>query len=225
MSEENQQLIPADVVGGELAPEGTFDSLVAGGDYLPRFQLFGSKSDACAEGKIGIGHFGLVKDDKIIDLGEEINVVLVSWRPKAVQSGDDFLIDYDPQIVDGEITNPIFKKIVDLSSTRDSGCMYGPEYLLWIPDAGVFATYHLNSKTARREARNFEPLHGQAATLKCKLIDPPNSKYKWHGPVIIPCSAPVDAPDPDKVRDEWAKFQNPPKNEVEVADEDEERAR
>ena len=220
---ENQQLIPADIVGGELTPEGTLNAMVAGGDYLPRFQLFGSKSDACAEGRIGIGHYGLVKDDKITDLGEEVNVVLVGWRPKAVQSGDDFIICYKPDIVDGEITNPIFKKIVDLSFTRDSGCMYGPEYLLWVPDANAFATYHLNSKTGRREARNFEPLHSQAATLKARLIT--QGKYKWHGPVIIPCSAPIDPPDPEKVRAEWTKFQNPPETEVEVADEDEERAR
>jgi len=217
-------LVPQDVLGGALAPEGSFGSIVSGGDYLPRLQLFGSKSDACAEGKIGIGHFGLFKDDVITDLSPEVDIVIVSWRPKAVQSGDDFIIDYHPEINDqGEVTNPIFKKIVDNSGIRDSGCMYGPEFLVWVPGASTFATYHMNSKTGRREARNMEPLIGKAATLKCHLIE--QGKYKWHGPIAIPCTTPLEMPSEEDIRDQWTKFQNPPKNEMEVADDLETRAR
>ncbi len=218
-------LVPQDIVGGELTPEGTFDSIVSGGDYLPALRLFGSKSDACAEGKIGIGHYGLVRDDVITDLGPEIDVVIISWRPKAVRTGDDFLIDYHPEIINGQITNLIFKQIVDSAGKKDSGCMYGPEYLVWIPSANTFALLHMNSKTNRREARNMKPLHGKAATLKCRLIE--QGKYKWHGIVTIGCSAALEMPPEDEVREQWAKFQNPPRNEVEVADEGEgeERAR
>lgn len=222
MSENS--LIPTDLTGGELAPKGTFSAIVAGGDYLPYLQLFGSKSDACAEGKIGIGRYGLVKDKQITDVGAELDLVIVSWRSKAVQSGDDFIIDYNPEIdeASGEIRNPTFKRIVDLSTVRDSGCMYGPEFLLWIPSANTFATYHMNSKTGRREARNMEPLVGKAATLKCHLIE--QGKYKWHGPVVTGCSTPIDPPPDEELRNQWTKFHNPPKSDVEVAN-DEERAR
>lgn len=218
------QLVPQDIGENALAPEGTFSSLVSGGDYLPRLQLFGSKSDACAEGKIGIGHYGLVKDDVITDLTKEVDIIIIGWRPKAVDSGDDFVVDYYPEIDEkGNVTNPIFKRIMDLSATRDSGCMYGPEFLVWIPSADSFATYHLNSKTGRREARNMEPLLKKAATLKSRLIE--QSKYKWHGPVVIPCSSALDTPSEEDLREEWAKFQNAPRNEMEVAEDDEERAR
>lgn len=216
-------LVPADLIGGALAPAESFDSLVTGGDYLPYLQLFGSKSDACAEGKIGIGRYGLVKDKQITDLGEEIDIVIVSWRPKAVETGDDFLVDFHPDVVDGKIQNPIFKRIVDLAGVRDSGCMYGPEFLLWIPSANTFATYHMNSKTGRREARNMQPLLRKAATLKCHLIE--QGKYKWHGPVVIPCSSPLEMPDEEEIRDQWTKFQNPPKNDKELVEDDDERAR
>ena len=217
------QLIPTDLSGGELAPKGTFSSIVAGGDYLPYLQLFGSKSDACAQGKIGIGRYGLVKDKQTTDVGAEVDLIIVSWRPKAVQSGDDFIVDYSPEVnAAGEITNPIFKKIVDLANIRDSGCMYGPEFLLWIPSASTFATYHLNSKTGRREARNMEPLVGKAATLKNHLIE--QGKYKWHGPVVTGCSSPMDPPPDAELRNQWTKFHNPPKNDVELADDDQ-RAR
>ena len=221
-----QDLVPQDLVNGPLATPGSFDSMVTGGDYLPRLQLFGSKSDACAEGKIGIGHYGLVKDETITDLGVEIDIAIISWRSKAVQiDGDNVVVDHKPEIdKDGNITNPVFNKIVQLSRVKNSGCMYGPEFLVWIPNARVFAIYHMNSKTARREAKNMEPLLGKAATLKCHLID--NGRYKWHGPIVIPCSAPIEMPSEDKIRSEWTKFQNPPENDIEtVEEENENRAR
>lgn len=210
------QLVPQDLQGGALAK--SYDDVVAGADYLPRFQLFGSKSDACTEGRIGIGHYGLVKDDVITDLGTELNVIFVTWRPKAVQTGENLIIVYDVQ-------DSVFSDIKENSGKPNSGAMYGPEFLIWVPDAGTFATYHMNSKTARREAKKLEPLIGRAVTMKCRLIDPPNSKFKWHGPVVLPCSTPLDPPPDELMRAEHAKFQNPPKSDVELVGEEDERAR
>ncbi|GAF67401.1 unnamed protein product [marine sediment metagenome] len=219
------ELVPQDITGGPLAKEGEFDNIVTGGDYLPRLSLCSAKSDACAEGKIAINHYGLMKDDAIVDLGLEVDLVFISWRSKAVQSGDDFIICYTPDFdAGGVVTNPLFKKIMAQAGVRDSGAMYGPEFLVYVPAANTFATLHMNSKTSRREAKNIKPLLGKAATLKSKLIDPPNSKFKWQGIVTIPCSSPLEVPDEAVIRDEWTKFQNPPENEVEVATDDD-RAR
>jgi len=204
------QLVPQDLTGGPLAQ--SFESVVAGADYLPRFQLFSSKSDACAEGKIVGGHYGLVKDDIITDLGAEISVLVVSWRAKAVQTGGEALIiDYDHN-------SAMFNDIKTRSGEQDSGCMYGPEFLLWLPELGTFATYHMNSKTARREAKKLGPLLGGAVTLKCRLIE--TARFKWHGPVVLPCSTPMTAPPEDVMRAEWTKFQNPPATGAELADDD-----
>ncbi|HDZ14088.1 hypothetical protein LCGC14_0646460 [marine sediment metagenome] len=209
MTEDNQnQLIPKDIVSGDLSTN--FDDIVASGDYLGRLQLFGSKSDAVAEGSISAAHYGLVKDDEITDLGEEIDVILVGWRPKALDtSGDSLIIDHDAN-------SSVFAEIKERSGIRDSGCMYGPEFLVWLPEQAVFATYYMSSKTARREAKKVLPLVGKAATFKCHLIE--TAKYKWHGPLVFPCSAPMVALSEDKVRAEWAKFINPPKSDVEVAE-------
>jgi len=217
---ESNQLVPQDMVGGPLAREEDFDSMTTAATYLPRLQLFGSKSDACAEGKIPIGHYGLVKDDDITDLGEEVNLVIITWRPKAIKLGGDMPITvFDAQ-------SELFQEIKKLADVKDSGCMYGNEFLVWIPDAGVFAHFHMNSKTARREAKKMKPLIGGAATLKCRLIDPPTSKYKWHGPVVLPCSIPLDMPEDNVLREEYTKFQNPPEQTIEVAEEGgEERTR
>ena len=206
----SNDLIPQ--VGGKLANADSFKEVVSSGDYLSRFQLFGSKTDAVAEGRIAVAHYGLVKDDDIIDLGPEVDVIIVTWRPKAVQTGNDFVISYDTQ-------SEVFQKIKAMSSVRDSGAMYGPEFLLWIPDAGVFTAFHMNSKTSRREAKKVAPLIGKACTFKARLITTP--KYKWHGPVAIPCSADLTPPAEDALRAEADKFLNPPEPEIEVAPDDE----
>jgi hypothetical protein len=213
------QLIPADVSGTADLEE--FKASVSGGeDYLGRFQLFGSKSDACAEGKIGIGRYGHIKDQNIDDLGDEVDAVICSWRSKAVDnSGDQLVIEYDAN-------SDTYDQIKKKSFVRDSNCMYGPEFLLWIPSAGLFTTYHMNSKTARREAKKMAPLIGKAATFRVQLIDPPKSRFKWHGPVVTPCSAQLSIPDMEVLTEEVEKFRNPPKSEVEVVEADEnERAR
>jgi hypothetical protein len=213
------QLIPADI-SGTTDLDAFKDAVSGGDDYLGRFQLFGSKSDACAEGKIGIGHYGYVKDQNIDDLGEEIDAVICTWRSKAVDnSGDQLVINYD---AGSETYNEIKKK----SFIRDSNCMFGTEFLLWIPSAGVFGTYHMNSKTARRESKKMAPLIGKAATFRAILIDPPKSKFKWHGPVVTPCSAQLTIPELDVLKAEIEKFKNPPESDVEVvADDNNERSR
>ncbi len=209
MTEENQ-LVPSDITSGALAE--TFDDIVKSGNYLGRLQLFGSKSDAVAEGRIPAAHYGFVHDDDITDLGEEVDLVIIGWRAKALDtSGDALIIDFNSK-------SEIFADIKARSGSRDSGCMFGPEFLVYLPEQDVFATYYMSSKTARREAKKVVPLVGKAATLKCHLIDPPASKYKWHAPLVFPCSAPMKAPPEDKLREEWAKFSNPPKSDVEVAD-------
>lgn len=201
---ESTQLIPQDLVDGSLAREEDFADMTTISDYLPRFQLFGSKTDAVAEGRIPAGHYGLVKDDEITDLGEEVNVILVSRRTKALKLGGDTPVSvYD-------VKSDLFQEIKAQSAVKDSGCMFGYEFLIWIPDAETFALYHMNNKTGRREAKKTKALMGCAITLKCHLIDPPTSKYKWHGPVILPCSTPLGMPDDEKLRVQCNKFHNPP---------------
>lgn len=207
------ELVPKELTGGALTNHSFSDvtaSLAAG--YLARLQLFGSKSDACAEGKIGIGRYGIVRDKEIVDLGKELDAVIVSWRPKALQL-EGFVVSHDP-------TSDLYKKIKELSKVKDSRCMHGPEFLLWIPDQDQFVTFHMSSPTARREAEKMEPLVGKAATFRCKLIDPPSSSFKWHGAVVTGCSTPLEVPPVEEIQEQVKRFQNPPKQEVELAKED-----
>lgn len=212
------ELVPKDITGGELVD---FDEVTSSGAaYLQRLQLFGSKSDACAEGRIGIGRWGLVNDDTITDLGEEVDLVVLAFRPKALSIGDGTVI------TSHDVRSDTYAAIKEKSFVKDSGCMYGPEFLVYVPNADIFATYFASSKTARREAKSaIKPLIGCAAIFKCKLIDPPGSRFKWHGPVVLPCSTPMEIPDMEIIQKEIEKFKNPPESEVEVADDEDDRQR
>jgi hypothetical protein len=210
-----------------LAPkvdDAAFDAVASGGKYLPRLQLFGSNSDAAKEGKIPNGTYGIVTGkDQLTPLGPEVNVLVISWRPKAIEIGDEIIESYDH-------TSETFKSIVAKSETPDSGCMYGPEYLLWVPSEKKFVTFMMGSKSARREAPNLKAiLESQkdgkipAATLKCTLIA--GKKHKWHNPVITVCSTPFEMPTIDKLVEVANEFNNPKAGVEKVERVEQQRAR
>jgi len=214
----------------------TWGDVVAAGSFLPYISLYGGNSNACKENLIGIGRFGLVRQkDKIEDLTAEFNVLAIAWRYKAMQIGEGILSNYNPK-------SEAFQMIKEKSEIKDSGCMYGIEFLFWVPalPANCFATFYCNSKTSRREAQNIRPFcpcaeqpavpadpqtgfpgkpavpaHGPLPmTLKATLIK--TDKYRWHGPVATQCSTPFVLPTLEEMMEQAKKFANPKESEVEV---------
>jgi hypothetical protein len=207
----SDSLIPFQA-GGELSTQLADDmellkEVSSGGEFLPYLQLFTTKSDAVTEGKIGGGHYGLVRDGNITDLGKELNVIVVTVRARAYEKADDgeITVVYDK-------TDPEYVRIQALQAEGVQGCMAGPEFLFWIPDEKTFATFFCGSKTLKREARKFNPFLGGkgVCNMRVHLID--NGKYKWHGPVVNTCSAaPSALPSAEDSDKEITKFKNPPK--------------
>jgi hypothetical protein len=221
---ESKQLVPTDVLGQQKSSD--IAAMMSGGDSIPYFRLYGSNTDACKEGKIGIAHYGMESGGAIVDAGKEVPVVVLAMRPKAVQTGDDWVVDYHPDVDEkGRVTNPTFLRIMADSKIKNSGAMYGPEILLWVPSLDSFVTWHLNNPTARRAAReaNIDSYLGKAATLSAQIIK--NTKNTWHGPTISPHEAEVDLPPFDIIQEHIEKFLNPPRNQVETVSDTEERAR
>lgn len=205
----NELIIPGNDNSTDL---DVFDAMSNIGDsYLPRLQLFSGKSDACTEGLIPINHYGLVDGDDIIDLGPEIIVAVLAARHKAMCTDGDVQSSHDPN-------SDLFKDFVVRSGIKNSGCMYGPEFLVFIPSVARYATYFMGSKTARRESKKFKPLMSKPAKLISKPVE--KGKYKWLAPVILPSDEVVDLPDMEKAQAEVERFRNPPKDTVEVAPED-----
>lgn len=200
-------------MSNELVPNNQSTELSifddVGGGFLPRLQLFSGRSDAVGEGRIPVNHWGLVDDDEIIDLDEKVNVGVLAGRHKAIDTGDDFQCSHDAD-------SDLFKDLVERSGIKNSGCMYGPEFLVYVPSVDRFATLFMGSKTARREAKKFKPLMNKPATLFSKLIKTP--KFKWQGQVVLPCEEAFDLP--ESAQAEIDKFLNPPADSAEVAEDD-----
>lgn len=195
-----------------------FNALVEDSSFK-RVQLMGSNSQEVKEGKFTMGHFALIDGQEHEDLGDSIDCIILDWRPKAMKVKVDVVVLYDAESAD-------FKKIVTDSEVQDSGCMYGPEFLIWIPAKG-FVPYFLNNKSARYEARALYALIGKAATIKSILVK--GQKYSWHAPKVKPCTVPLDSmPLEEDVKSEVDRFRSPEKVQkdyAEAAAKGEERAR
>ncbi len=168
---------------------------------------------------------GMSLDAAEIDLGKSFDCLLMAMRLKALRiDDDDIMAVYD-------ITNPEFAKIREESKVKDSGCLAGPEFLLYIPSTKTFATYFMASPTAKRVAPKVRSFIDEdsgtpgPATLSSILIK--GKKFQWFGPAVQPCNTPFDIPSEDDAIDALHKFQNPPSTDVEKADtaKDSDRAR
>jgi hypothetical protein len=120
---------------------------LSGSRYLPRIQLTDSNSKMCKEKGVRAGTYLFVRsNDSYDDLTNSFDCIIFARRAKAVRMSQAGIFSFfDP-------TNDEFKKIVDESEIRDSGCFFGPEYLLWIKANKAWATMLCGSKTARRSS-------------------------------------------------------------------------
>lgn len=201
------------------ADDEIFKEATKAGDYLPRLQLLTSNSNVCKDGGFPINHFAIVRDQNHQDVGSSIDILVIAWRAKAMEIGEVILTSYDTK-------DETFKSIQDRADVKDSGCMFGPEFLVWVPSAETFATFFMASKSMRREAPNVRSYLQKAATLKPTKIE--TTKYTWFSPSVHPCSSVFDIPAEEDLLKEYEKFMNPPAQEIEKAPESDsgtERAR
>lgn len=202
----SDQLIPLDMSQVPVMEKTDLQALTAA-SFLPRLQFYSSKSDACASGKVGINSYGLVTGNAISDLGKEIEIIAVAYRPLALK------IDGDEVTSSHDMHSDFFKEVMELSKTKDSGCLYGPQFLVWLPSAEVFCTFLMGSKSARRESPVIIDRINKATILKSHEIK--TSKYTWWAPLAIRSDAPVASlPDPQETMEQVIKFMNPPKEAI-----------
>ncbi len=211
MSDETNEVTIPGIELPQKYDSDVFDDIAKAGDYLPRVQVMGGNSGLVQRGEIAVGLYALVHNkDKFDNLTQEFDCFVLSWRPKCMDTnGDQPLSLFNHE-------SEQFIKIKEKAGEQNSGCMYGPEYLVYLKGANCFATFFFSSKSSRREAPNMQQRLGKAATCKIKLIE--TKKFSWHSPVIVPCTTPFDAPDPEAMKEQLEKFNNPPESEVETVD-------
>lgn len=200
-------LVQASKYGTEVAHQA-----VSGSNFLPRLQLLGANTNLCKRGKAPIGSYVILrgKDTVVHLLGEDVNILVVSWRPKAIRFGNGSVsVFYNPAA-------PGFKQVEIDSTKSDSGCMFGPEYLIYVPSVNEFCTFHFNNPTMRVSAAGMFPNVGKAVTCRVEFIE--KGKHSWHGPIILNCSTPLPMPaDPNAFREalilQRDRFNNPKEDE------------
>lgn len=190
-----------------------FDDVATATKFLPRFVLFTSNSTECQMGLVQPGHYGIVavKGQPIIQLTNSVDVFILIWRPKALDLSNPGVV-----LSVFDVKDPRFADITAKSDEKDSMCMFGPEFLLWVPKVGKWATYFAGNKTARRESVTVKSMLGKFVTFKSHLIT--KGTYKWHGPQTFECTTPYDLPPMAEIHEEAERFNNPDPSVEEVVE-------
>lgn len=230
MSEQpNAIVLPESLQGSNLVKYSVEDILAttAGSEYLPRFQVVGLNSELVGEKKAVAGNLICIwTKDRLRDLGLEQDVLFITMRPKALRidkTQNAITQYYDRNSED-------FKRIQADSMMPDSGCMFGLEFLVFLPSINEFAGFFCGSKTSRREApaildvmtkstdANGQPSYGPSmVTIKSHFIPRTQGrKYAWYAFKAIRCTTPPAVmPDEEDLIEQVEKFNNPPKSQVE----------
>lgn len=184
------------------------------GPWLPRLQLYTANSTIVKERRFPGGHWGLpLTPTTIIDLGPTVDVVFGAVRDKAlIASGENFQASTNKD-------SEMYKKIRDLAlSDRDSGAMFGPEFLTWIGTHQLFATLFLGTISARREAYAFMQAMGHPARLSGQMVGS-NPRKRWEVPAVTILDVfAYGLPSEHDKTTAWKKF-TAPDEEVEAVDE------
>jgi hypothetical protein len=220
LTEENTDLAIVDednlaalLATQQQATEEELSTVSSDSSFLPRIQLMTSRSKPCEAGKFPINHFSLVQGQQNTDLGETVDVLPLVYRPKALDTNETIIQSYTP-------ASDQFQRIMAKAGEKDSGCMYGPEYLCWIPSQKVFATLFFSSATMRNEAPAMKSRQGKPCTLKPQHIDPPKSKFSWWSTQVLPCSTPFEMPTREALIEATTKYNALEDTQIEKVEEE-----
>ncbi len=215
----------------QLGSDDAFEELSRGGEYLGRVQLFSNNKEVKA-GLIMAGHWGIPESaEEVTDLGTSVDILPLARRPKAMDFNDK-----DTIISNYDMTSEEFQRIADASMGANSGCAYGPSFLVIERSTGRFLEFFCGSKSTRTEAKkiysslplteqdiaarklNTQPHGPLPLTLKIKLVT--KGKNSWHVPVVTKCSTPFqNLPPLGKFFKEIERFVNPQADNLEKVDE------
>lgn len=208
------ELVPASEAQNTVA---SIDEVTSSAGYLGRLQLMTANSAVCKSGEFAVNHFAYIMDKANKDLGTTVDILVCAWRGKALDTGSDEIVEsLDPQ-------SEVYKNIQRKADTANSGCMHGPEYLVWIPELSKFATLFYGSKSARRESKSIHALLRCGATLSAKKCETP--KFTWFTCTADECEDPGVMPDQEELMTQIDNFINPPEPETPEVDDSEDTGR
>lgn len=197
-------------------PQQTDIADLVSSEYLPRLQQMTSNSDKCKSGEFPINHYAFIAGENYEDLGKQLDVLFLAWQPLAMDTSSGSPLYFYNQ------NSPNFLKTQQKSGVQDSGCMYGPNFLVWIPQLQKFATFFAGTKSLRRDAAAFDSFLKQGAFCTLEMTQRKTPKYTWFSTAASKCNASYDMPPADEATAKAIKmFQDAKDSEVELADQKE----
>ena len=236
---ENKELALNELFAGENALSTqtademmALDKLSKSSSFLQRVQLYSKGKSGPSGTLINAGHYGAPRSgDQIDDLTNSIDVLVLARKAKALDMSDTEHI-----IETNDVNSDEFKRIVERAGTQNSGCAYGPTYLIYERSTRQFYEFFCGNASGRQESSKIntylpvtqamidagltdetEPRFAKPLTLKSKFVKRQN--YEWFAPVAEDCLTPIDLPSIEVMRAELEKFNKIESPEVETADE------
>ncbi|MCP4896264.1 MAG: hypothetical protein GY906_04750 [bacterium] len=161
--------------------------------FPARLQLV-SKGRLVDSGKVRPGGFAVINGDEILDIGNNVDVIPLAVLDKALDVGQG---SGEVRVAFGA-NNELFKEIKAASATVNSGCMYGPVFLVFERYTASFVELFFNNKSGRMEADKLkahcpvnstdaealgiEARPARAANIASKYIE--KERFSWFAPEI-----------------------------------------
>jgi len=188
-------LIPDDLIV-QIGDEDRIEELTKSSSYIPSVRVFDGSSKPCKSRKLPPGEIAIYKDaDSYLQLGREINALVIGYRPRAAIMGTSVQNFWDD-------TSEEFKLVEAKAHKGVKNYNAGLEYLLYLPDlAGEknsFAVMFFGNKSGRREDPKIRALVGRAATITSSFVEKP--KNSWWCAAVNPCSTPFDLPETEDIK-------------------------
>lgn len=165
--------LPADLANLVVQQQADVETWGKGSDFvsIPTLKFLNSGTDVVKRGDVPANSYSLTlnRDSKPVNLGKEVDAVLLAVRVSAADfSGDKAVIIHDQKDARwAEIEEKASSKVREVSKNY----AYGPEVLMYLPEKDCFASFWCSNASARNEARNtLKPNLGKTVTLSGKII-------------------------------------------------------
>lgn len=168
-----------------------------GGTWIPSVQIMQSGTKLRRELKAEEGAMVLRAKSPII-LPASIDFLMVTLETVAKDFSDGVIFSNDEN-------SAVFQDIKARADEdpAESGCCYGPEYLVYLAEYG-WATWHATNATLRNVLSELNQAWGQCFSASTELIT--KKKYQWYGPVLGKCANAFALPSEDEIRSTYLKW-------------------
>jgi hypothetical protein len=183
--------------------DDVFNSLTIQGGFLPRVGLYSSSNKLVKKALFPVNHYGIVTGkDTVKDIGLTFNAIPIAVRPLALDlRGKKAIAYYNP-------ASDKFKELQELSGDKDSKCMAGVQFLLYIQNFGL-ATFFCASKSAKLLAPSIRKLTNQFVVFGSQTIEA--NGFVWQSPTCVLSNVQFELPMEEilKARTEFLEIDTP----------------